>query len=149
MSMTVGNPDAEDDLVADINTTPLVDVMLVLLIIFLITYSRLIQSVAVELPRKKPADAGQSPRTSSSPSTRTATVLNNTGARKGMLLTRLRKSRYGNSAEIHIAGDKRGALRVHRKSGVRVPASGDPEDRFITEPPARTGSRQGVTRSWP
>jgi len=45
MSMTVGNPDAEDDLVADINTTPLVDVMLVLLIIFLITIPVVIQSV--------------------------------------------------------------------------------------------------------
>ena len=53
MSMTVGNPDAEDDLVADINTTPLVDVMLVLLIIFLITIPVVIQSVAVELPKER------------------------------------------------------------------------------------------------
>jgi len=53
MSMTVGNPDAEDDLVADINTTPLVDVMLVLLIIFLITIPVVIQSVSVELPKER------------------------------------------------------------------------------------------------
>ena len=49
MAMTVGR-DAEDDLNAAINTTPLVDVMLVLLIIFLITIPVVIQSVPVELP---------------------------------------------------------------------------------------------------
>jgi biopolymer transport protein ExbD len=53
MSMNVANPDAEDDLVADINTTPLVDVMLVLLIIFLITIPVVIQSVSVELPKER------------------------------------------------------------------------------------------------
>jgi biopolymer transport protein ExbD len=51
--MTVGSPDSEDDLVSDINTTPLVDVMLVLLIIFLITIPVVIQSVAVELPKER------------------------------------------------------------------------------------------------
>ena len=37
MSMNVGPADEEDQVVSAINTTPLVDVMLVLLIIFLIT----------------------------------------------------------------------------------------------------------------
>ena len=36
---------------SDINTTPLVDVMLVLLIIFLITIPVVIQSVPITLPR--------------------------------------------------------------------------------------------------
>jgi biopolymer transport protein ExbD len=42
----------EDALLADINTTPLVDVMLVLLIIFLITIPAVHTSVAVSLPRQ-------------------------------------------------------------------------------------------------
>src|SRR5439155_856260 len=46
MAMTVGQ-EADDDLVAAINTTPLVDLMLVLLIIFLITIP--IQTHAVKL----------------------------------------------------------------------------------------------------
>ena len=45
-------PDSEDQLIATINTTPLVDVMLVLLIIFLITIPVVNSSVAVTLPRE-------------------------------------------------------------------------------------------------
>ena len=44
-------PDEDTDL-AEINTTPLVDVMLVLLIIFLITIPVINTSVAVRLPRQ-------------------------------------------------------------------------------------------------
>ena len=50
MSMSVGSPDAEDEVVSAINTTPLVDVMLVLLIIFLITIPVVTQTVPVKLP---------------------------------------------------------------------------------------------------
>ena len=49
MSMTVASPDAEDDLVADINTTPLVDVMLVLLIIFMVITPMLSKGVTVTM----------------------------------------------------------------------------------------------------
>ncbi len=43
----------DDSVVAAINTTPLVDVMLVLLIIFLITIPVVTQTVAVELPKER------------------------------------------------------------------------------------------------
>ena len=42
---------ADDALMADINTTPLVDVMLVLLIIFLITIPAVTTSVQLKLPK--------------------------------------------------------------------------------------------------
>jgi biopolymer transport protein ExbD len=45
-------PEAEDGLMATINTTPLVDVMLVLLIIFLIAVPVFSSSIAVSLPRE-------------------------------------------------------------------------------------------------
>ena len=45
-------PDSEDQLIATINTTPLVDVMLVLLIIFLITIPVVNSSILVTLPRE-------------------------------------------------------------------------------------------------
>lgn len=53
MSMSVGDPssDAEDSPMTEINTTPLVDVMLVLLIIFLITVPVAIQVVPLTLPK--------------------------------------------------------------------------------------------------
>ncbi|HUG25230.1 ExbD/TolR family protein [Piscinibacter sp.] len=51
MAMNVGSSDGgEDEVVSTINTTPLVDVMLVLLIIFLITIPVVTQTVAVKLP---------------------------------------------------------------------------------------------------
>jgi biopolymer transport protein ExbD len=43
---------SEDVLMADINTTPLVDVMLVLLIIFLITIPAVTTSIQVKLPKE-------------------------------------------------------------------------------------------------
>ena len=54
MAMTVGAPDGdEDQFNTTINTTPLVDVMLVLLIIFLITIPVVTASVPLELPRER------------------------------------------------------------------------------------------------
>jgi biopolymer transport protein ExbD len=51
MAMSVGSGDGDEDVpMSDINTTPLVDVMLVLLIIFLITVPVVIQTVPVKLP---------------------------------------------------------------------------------------------------
>ncbi len=50
--------EAEDGLIATINTTPLVDVMLVLLIIFLITIPVVNSSISVNLPRE-PAHANE------------------------------------------------------------------------------------------
>src|SRR4029453_2554790 len=49
MAMSAG-PAEDDSPMSDINTTPLVDVMLVLLIIFLITVPVVIQSVQITLP---------------------------------------------------------------------------------------------------
>ena len=54
MSMNVGDPSGEDDaVIAAINTTPLVDVMLVMLIIFLITIPVVTTSVPVTLPKER------------------------------------------------------------------------------------------------
>jgi len=50
MAMSAG-PAEDDAPMSDINTTPLVDVMLVLLIIFLITVPVVIQTVPVNLPK--------------------------------------------------------------------------------------------------
>jgi biopolymer transport protein ExbD len=50
MGMQIGSSEGEDSLNSTINTTPLVDVMLVLLIIFLITIPVVTTSVKVKLP---------------------------------------------------------------------------------------------------
>ena len=54
MGVTVGQDvEAEDEVIVAINTTPLVDVMMVLLIIFLITIPVVTQQVPLELPKER------------------------------------------------------------------------------------------------
>ena len=55
MSMNIGSSseDGEPELNNTINTTPLVDVMLVLLIIFLITIPVVTQTIKLELPKER------------------------------------------------------------------------------------------------
>ena len=51
MAMSVGGDGSDEKPMSDINTTPLVDVMLVLLIIFLIAIPVVVQSVELNLPK--------------------------------------------------------------------------------------------------
>ena len=53
MAMQLGGSGDEDAVIAAINTTPLVDVMLVLLIIFLITIPVVTTSIPVALPKER------------------------------------------------------------------------------------------------
>ena len=57
--MAFGSFDNEDEVMSEINMTPLVDVMLVLLIIFIITIPVINHAVKIDLPRasNKPDDA--------------------------------------------------------------------------------------------
>jgi biopolymer transport protein ExbD len=51
MAFGSGNFDSEDEVMSEINMTPLVDVMLVLLIIFMVTMPVLTHAVKIELPQ--------------------------------------------------------------------------------------------------
>ena len=52
MSMSVGSPDGEErGIMSEINTTPLVDIMLVLLIIFLITIPVITKNIQLQVPK--------------------------------------------------------------------------------------------------
>lgn len=52
MSMKVNNDDGDNEIVADINMTPLIDVMLVLLIIFMVSSTAALESgMDIELPK--------------------------------------------------------------------------------------------------
>ncbi len=53
MAMAVGPSSGDDEVISTINTTPLVDVMLVLLIIFLITIPVVTTSIPVALPKER------------------------------------------------------------------------------------------------
>jgi biopolymer transport protein ExbD len=59
MAMSVGNaaPGAEPEVMMEINTTPLIDVMLVLLVMLIITIPIQLHSVDLNLPQGKPPPA--------------------------------------------------------------------------------------------
>ncbi len=57
------NPQRQQSMMSDINVTPMVDVMLVLLVIFIITAPMLTSSVKLELPSAKAAPAVVQPET--------------------------------------------------------------------------------------
>jgi len=59
MGMNVGSSDDEDEVMIEINTTPLIDVMLVLLIMFIITIP--IQTHAVKMNMPVPSNAAPPP----------------------------------------------------------------------------------------
>jgi biopolymer transport protein ExbD len=53
MAMSIGSDGGDEEVISAINTTPLVDVMLVLFIIFLITSPIVLQTLKVKLPEEK------------------------------------------------------------------------------------------------
>ena len=55
--MAFGNKSSDQEAMSEINVTPLVDVMLVLLVVFIVTAPLLTQSVRVNLPKTVAAEA--------------------------------------------------------------------------------------------
>ena len=109
MAMTVGPPEAGDDeLVASINTTPLVDVMLVLLIIFLITIPVVIHTVPLDLPKERNQPRQTKPENISISVNREGDVFwdQTRITDNEVLVKRLKeKSVLNPQPEVHIRGD--------------------------------------------
>ena len=141
MAMTVGR-DADDDLVSSINTTPLVDVMLVLLIIFLITIPVVIQSVPLELPKERNLPTQTKPENIVIAVDRDGTVFwNNQSVDEVKLLERLKEIAVRQpQPEVHIRGDREGRYEFVGRVVFACQRAGILKIGFITEPPPRVGA---------
>ncbi len=107
MAMSVGTEE-EGESMADINVTPLVDVMLVLLIIFIITIRVIIQQVPVELPKATNLPTQTKPENITIAVDKEGGIFWNTQRMSGIddLKTRLRGIvREEPQPEVHIRGD--------------------------------------------
>jgi biopolymer transport protein ExbD len=139
MGMQIGN-EAEDDVVSAINTTPLVDVMLVLLIIFLITIPVVTKTVPVELPRERNQPRQSKPENITLAITRDGQVYWNEQRLEGeaALLAELKRvATQTPQPEIQVRGD---GDAPYEHFGQVVEASqraGITRLGFITEPPPR------------
>jgi biopolymer transport protein ExbD len=141
--MNLGNAEGDDELVADINTTPLVDVMLVLLIIFLITIPVVIQSIPVELPQERNLPTQTKPENIVIAVDKDGGVFwNNQAVEERVLLARLKEIAVRQpQPEVHIRGDKDGRYEFVGRVVFACQRAGILKIGFITEPPPRNGSR--------
>jgi biopolymer transport protein ExbD len=136
MSMSVGS-DQDDKPMSEINTTPLVDVMLVLLIIFLITVPVITQSVKVELPKAANIPTQTKPENINIAVDKDGNVYWNTSLvpTQDALLDRLKSvAVLDPQPEIHVRGDRRTQYESIGRIMVLCQRSGILKVGFITEP---------------
>ena len=140
MAMTVGQ-DSDDDLNSQINTTPLVDVMLVLLIIFLITIPVVVQNVTLDLPRERNLPTQTKPENIVIAVDRDGNVFwNNQFVDDAQLLRRLKEiAVLKPQPEVHIRGDREGRYEFVGRVVYDCQRAGILKIGFITEPPPRFG----------
>jgi biopolymer transport protein ExbD len=108
MAINIGAGSDEAEAMSDINVTPLVDVMLVLLIIFIITIRVIIQQVPVELPKATNLPTQTKPENITIAVAKDGDIFWNTQKVASIddLKTRLRGVvRQDPQPEIHIRGD--------------------------------------------
>ena len=145
MNIGSGSGNDEDEVTSSINTTPLVDVMLVLLIIFLITIPVVTQSIKLELPKERNIPLQTKPENIVIAVNRDGEVYWGTERLPDIeaLVTRLKvQSVKEPQPEVHIRGDSEVRYESVGRVVVACQRAGIFKVGFITEPPAGGGVRQ-------
>ena len=139
MAMVVGSPDGdEDEMNSSINTTPLVDVMLVLLIIFLITIPVVTQSVQLQLPKERNVPTQTKPENILLAVSKDGDVYWNTRKMPDieMVVKELKKESIKDpQPEVHIRGDQDARYESVGRLVVACQRAGIAKVGFITEAP--------------
>ena len=137
MSMNLQSSEEEPGVMAAINTTPLVDVMLVLLIIFLITIPVITKTVPVKLPNANNIPTQTKPQDITIAVDAAGNVYWNDKmvADSNQLLTRIEQEAVRNpQPEIHIRGDKSASYKSIGHVLYELQRGGMVKVAFITEP---------------
>jgi biopolymer transport protein ExbD len=136
--MAFGTQDEIDDVMNEINMTPLVDVMLVLLIIFIITVPVMKHSVNIDLPRATSAPQDTRPETIRlSVDAQGRYFWNEQPLPEQELDARLQAaSTRTPQPELHIRGDKDARYERVAQALASAQRSGLRKIGFITEPKA-------------
>jgi biopolymer transport protein ExbD len=140
MALMVHSADSEEaELNTTINTTPLVDVMLVMLIIFLITVPVILKQVPVVLPNAHNIPTQTKPENIVIAVDSDGNVYwNNAPADVSDLRARfgaaLRRAPHNALPEVHIRGDKNARFEPIGRVILAAQQAGVPKVAFITEP---------------
>ena len=141
MAMNVGSDSGgEDEVVSSINTTPLVDVMLVLLIIFLITIPVVTQTVPLNLPKESNIARQTKPENIEISVNKDGDVFWNAQfvADNEALFQRLKKVAVMNpQPEVHIRGDEKSRYESVGRVIFACQRAAILKISFVTEPPAK------------
>ena len=141
MGMSVGQEGGqEDEVMSAINTTPLVDVMLVLLIIFLITIPVVIQQVPLELPKERNVPTQTKPENINISINKDGDVFWGTEfvPDQKALFERLKKvAVLDPQPEVHVRADENTRYEAVGRVVATCQRSAILKIGFITEPPAR------------
>jgi biopolymer transport protein ExbD len=141
MAMNVGSSDSgEDEVVSSINTTPLVDVMLVLLIIFLITIPVVTQTVALNLPKESNIARQTKPENIEISVNKDGDVYWNAQLvpDNEALFQRLKKiATMTPQPEVHIRGDEKSRYESVGRVIFACQRAAILKISFVTEPPAK------------
>ncbi len=143
MAMNVGPAEGdEDEVVSAINTTPLVDVMLVLLIIFLITIPVVTHTIKVQLPKDTNQPTQTKPENVIIAVTENGNIFWNAVLMKDNtdLLNHLKNfAVIKPQPEVHIRGDARSRYEFVGRVVTDCQRAGIFKVGFITEPPPHGG----------
>jgi biopolymer transport protein ExbD len=143
MAMSLGSPDGdEDEVIGTINTTPLVDVMLVLLIIFLITIPVVTHTVPVKLPSEINQPYKTKPENINIAVNKDGDMFWNEQfvADTTVLLDKLKLVAVQlPQPEVHIRGDQNTRYEFIGKVILAAQRAGIAKVGFVLEPPARGG----------
>ena len=140
MAMSIGSSSGEDEVVSAINTTPLVDVMLVLLIIFLITIPVVTQSVAMSLPKETNIARQTKPENIEISVNKDGDVFWNAQpvADNNALVAKLKKIGVMNpQPEVHIRGDEKARYESIGRVVFACQRAAILKISFVTEPPPK------------
>ncbi len=140
MAMMVGSSGDEDEVVSTINTTPLVDVMLVLLIIFLITIPVVTQQIAMTLPKETNIARQTRPENIEISVNKDGDVFWNAQLvpDSEMLFQRLKKIAVMNpQPEVHIRGDEKARYESIGRVVFACQRAAIAKISFVTEPPPK------------
>jgi biopolymer transport protein ExbD len=131
-----GDFDNNDEVMSEINMTPLVDVMLVLLIIFIITVPVLTHSVDIELPRASNVPNELKPTTVQLTVDAAGDVFwNETKVSATELAAKLSVAAAATpQPEVHLRGDRTVAYEHVVKTMAAVQSAGILKLGFVTEP---------------
>jgi biopolymer transport protein ExbD len=143
MAMTAAPAEGdEDEVVSTINTTPLVDVMLVLLIIFLITIPVVTTSIPVQLPKERNEIRETKPENITLSVDANGRIYWNDLriANTAALIERLKKiAVLTPQPEVQIRGDGNASYEGVGRIIYACQRAGIAKVGFITEPPPRSG----------